>query len=501
MNEIVVPIRELSDEEAIAWLRSNGPINLTHEQLGRRWGWERYKVSRRLRAWDKAGQIVRDGSTITVPQELPQLPRALVETPAPKVGAVDCPKVHSVDGAREFLGAITAPSTAPIVAPSVAPSAPSSAPTKYTGASRAAPWSTPGARSVGGLDVLAIASATTLTGVAGYLSVRGLVVLFPGVSTIILGASLECGKLVTVAWLAQHWRCSSWIVRIVLAALVLIIAGINAAGVYSQLVAQHVGKRGAAEAVTDVQRETIDAKIVAQAHVVADIDRRIGQIDAIVEESARRGRMGTAQAALDTQRRARQGLQDERKREGAALSGGRTGRALSGGRPHPSNRDRICTDPIRCCHLRRHRSGDSHPMARAVHDACMRPAGDRADMVSGGQEEGSMKQPVHFRVGQRVCCIDASPNRLHPVKLLTAGRIYTIRAIDRGNWKPKPPGYGLHLENIVIFYPGRKTLWAFHPGRFRAVTERPTDITVFTDILEGQLRLPSPKDMEDGLWL
>jgi hypothetical protein len=56
-------------------------------------------------------------------------------------------------------------------------------------------------RSVLVTDVLAISSALTLTGVSAYLSVRGLAVLFPGVSTLILGAAMESGKLCTVAFL------------------------------------------------------------------------------------------------------------------------------------------------------------------------------------------------------------------------------------------------------------------------------------------------------------
>jgi hypothetical protein len=71
----------------------------------------------------------------------------------------------------------------------------------------------------------------------------------------------------------------------------------------------------------------------------------------------------------------------------------------------------------------------------------------------------------------RVVWIDASPSPLWPHKVLTAGKIYLIRAIARGNWKPRPPGYGLHLNGITIFYPRTNgtVFWAFHPGRFAPV--------------------------------
>jgi hypothetical protein len=67
----------------------------------------------------------------------------------------------------------------------------------------------------------------------------------PGFSTNVLGASIECGKLRTVAFLARHRSELPRAARIALAALVVIIAGMNGTGVYSQLVAQHAGERGA----------------------------------------------------------------------------------------------------------------------------------------------------------------------------------------------------------------------------------------------------------------
>jgi hypothetical protein len=181
-------------------------------------------------------------------------------------------------------------------------------------------------------DVLAITSSLALTGVSAYLSVRGLAVLFPGLSTLVLGAAMECGKLATVAWLARHWRASTRIVRTVLAALVLIIAGINGTGVYSQLIAQHLGERGTIQAAADIARDSVDARIAAQAHVVEDLDKRIGLGDRAVEEAAKRGRTRIALEAMETQRRARAALVDERKREAATLVALQTEHSQAGAR-------------------------------------------------------------------------------------------------------------------------------------------------------------------------
>jgi hypothetical protein len=61
-------------------------------------------------------------------------------------------------------------------------------------------------------------------------------------------------------------------------ALVLVagLAIINPAGVYTQLVAAHVGERGAAQSAIGAQDAALAARIEVAAHAVADLDRRLG---------------------------------------------------------------------------------------------------------------------------------------------------------------------------------------------------------------------------------
>jgi len=44
---------------------------------------------------------------------------------------------------------------------------------------------------------------------------------------------------------------------------------------------------------------------------------------------------------------------------------------------------------------------------------------------------------------------------------------------------------GVHLEGVRHLYLDGVTEWAFHPRRFRPVTKRPTDITIFRKIAES----------------
>jgi hypothetical protein len=188
----------------------------------------------------------------------------------------------------------------------------------------------------GAIDFAAYSVAVGLAGAAAWFSVRGMAVLFPGspMSVIAMAIAMESAKLVTAGWLARRWRVTAWIWRLILVVLVAGLALINAAGVYAQLVAAHVGERGAATSLVETQTADLEAKISVQAHTVADLDRRLGQIDSAIEEAAKRGKTNAALSAIEGQRKARAGLVEERKREAgtAALQAERASVAAKGRR-------------------------------------------------------------------------------------------------------------------------------------------------------------------------
>src|SRR5260370_1330935 len=156
-----------------------------------------------------------------------------------------------------------------------------------------------------------------------------MVVLFPGARRAGIGmsAAMETAKLVTAGWLARRWRVTAWFWRFALIGLVSGLAVINAAGVYAQLVAAHVGERGAAQSAIEAQDAALAARIDVQTHAVADLDRRLSQIDSAIEEAAKRGRTNTALSAIDGQKKARAGLVEERRREASTLVDLKTERA------------------------------------------------------------------------------------------------------------------------------------------------------------------------------
>jgi len=68
----------------------------------------------------------------------------------------------------------------------------------------------------------------------------------------------------------------------------------------------------------DAGRDSCGPEVAA--HTVADLDRRLGQIDSTIEESAKRGRATSALTAIEALRKTREAFAARRQLEGKALA-------------------------------------------------------------------------------------------------------------------------------------------------------------------------------------
>jgi hypothetical protein len=179
------------------------------------------------------------------------------------------------------------------------------------------------------MRVVALLAAVALASVAAYFSVTGMAEIFPSapLPVMVLSATMEASKLVIAAWLAAHWRPVGWKLRSVLVALVAGLALINACGVFGKLVEAHVSVAASARSSVAERIETLDARLTAQSAVVADLDRRIAQIDQAVDEATRLGRASRAITIATQQRVTRDGLDTQRQAATAGLVGLQTQRA------------------------------------------------------------------------------------------------------------------------------------------------------------------------------
>ena len=267
-----VPSHPLDDREALIWLRSqpDGRVTASAAELGRQWGWNRMRTSRRLKGWEVAGLIRRNAEAI-------------------------------------------------IVTTSVTPSVTDAEPVDVTGVSgsKAIP------RTATSVRLAAFIVALALAGVSAAFSIDGLTAIFAGAfwPVVIMGAVLEAGKLVAAAWLTEHWNSAPSLLRLVLVAMVGVLMGLNAIGVFGFLTRAHLDHMASIDLALADRTADIEARLATQGRTVADLDRRIAQIDTAIEESTRLGRPLGAMTIADQKRRERAETTAERQREALALGG------------------------------------------------------------------------------------------------------------------------------------------------------------------------------------
>jgi hypothetical protein len=133
-----------------------------------------------------------------------------------------------------------------------------------------------------------------------------------------MGMALELGKLSAVACLGRRYGSAP--LRAALVVLVAVLMGLNAIGAYGFLAEAHIGHQLAGETAVAGRVADTEARISVQASVVADLDRRIAQIDSAVEKATDRGRTAVAMKLADEQRKALADLAGQRIREAKTLA-------------------------------------------------------------------------------------------------------------------------------------------------------------------------------------
>ena len=108
-------------------------------------------------------------------------------------------------------------------------------------------------------------TALTISGVAIYYSVAGLVAIFAAaaVPIIIMGTALEVGKLVTAVWLHKNWKRATWWLKTYLSIAVVVLMLITSMGIFGFLSKAHVDQNLSSDTVTQ-RIEIIDNKVKAE---------------------------------------------------------------------------------------------------------------------------------------------------------------------------------------------------------------------------------------------
>jgi hypothetical protein len=118
--------------------------------------------------------------------------------------------------------------------------------------------------------------ALTISSVAIYYSVAGLVAIFAAaaVPIIIMGGALEIGKLVAAVWLHKYWSRATWWLKSYLSLSVLVLMFITSMGIFGFLSKAHIEQTATAqEGVAQIER--INTEIARQEAIIARSEQKI----------------------------------------------------------------------------------------------------------------------------------------------------------------------------------------------------------------------------------
>jgi hypothetical protein len=130
------------------------------------------------------------------------------------------------------------------------------------------------------LGILVLITALTISAVAIYYSVAGLVAIFAAASIpiMIMGGALEVGKLVTAVWLHRYWREAPFFLKTYLSVAVVVLMFITSMGIFGFLSKAHIEQTAnAQEGVAQIERLELD--IERQRAIIARAEERILDIE------------------------------------------------------------------------------------------------------------------------------------------------------------------------------------------------------------------------------
>ena len=130
------------------------------------------------------------------------------------------------------------------------------------------------------LGILVLITALTISGIAIYYSVAGLVAIFAAAALpiMIMGGALEIGKLVTAVWLHRYWKQAVWWLRTYLTIAVLVLMLITSMGIFGFLSKAHIEQTSASEE-SIAKIETIEKETSRLTSIIERAEQKIKQLE------------------------------------------------------------------------------------------------------------------------------------------------------------------------------------------------------------------------------
>ncbi len=164
--------------------------------------------------------------------------------------------------------------------------------------------------------------ALIIASIAAYFSTIGIALIFSGSywAAIIMGCTLEAGKIMSVSWLYRHWNIAHFMLKTYLLIAIVVLSLITSLGIFGFLSRAHIAQEATLETGAASQIELIDDQITQKKNSIADIDKRVALIDDALRQMIVTNKAQTSIKIADQQKKNREALNAERSRIVADLN-------------------------------------------------------------------------------------------------------------------------------------------------------------------------------------
>jgi hypothetical protein len=151
-------------------------------------------------------------------------------------------------------------------------------------------------------------SALSLSSVAAYYAIVGLLTLFPaaGVSIVVMGIALEAGKLVAASWLYRNWQSAPVALKYYFTFAVVVLSFITSMGIFGYLSKSHIEQKYSFSD-SSIIIKNLEREIQSEEAAIVTAQRSIDILDGLVSQADTKD----ANFIRNTQRRERQNLNSQ----------------------------------------------------------------------------------------------------------------------------------------------------------------------------------------------
>lgn len=137
---------------------------------------------------------------------------------------------------------------------------------------------------------LTLLTALSLSSIAAWFAIVGLVAIFPAKATeiIVFGAAIEIGKIVATVWLRKYWEWCGWQFKLLLTPLIAILMLLTSMGTFGFLSAAH-SQQSLASGDSVAKLAVLDERIKTQRENIELARRALEQLNAQVDARLNRG--------------------------------------------------------------------------------------------------------------------------------------------------------------------------------------------------------------------